>query len=92
MVLDWSALLNLLLHMIQQVYCIRLYNTYSRVATSPRFLESESSLSPACLESSPSPSLTGQDLSSSPAGFEPEPRCLLLESESESHVAEISQL
>ena len=61
-----------------------------RVATSPRFLESDSSPSPACLESSPSPSLTGQDSSPSPAGFESESesesesRCLLLVSESES--------
>ena len=43
-----------------------------------------------CLESSPS--LSGQDLSPSPAGFESESRSLWLESESESWVAEISQL
>ena len=35
---------------------------------SPPFLESKSSRSPACLESSPS--LTGQDSSPSPSGFE----------------------
>ena len=44
----------------------------ARVATSPRFLESE--LSPACLESSPS--FSGQDSSPSPAGYESESRCL----------------
>ena len=51
-----------------------------RVATSPGFLESESSPSPACLESSLS--LTGHDPSPSPAGFKSESRCLWLESES----------
>ena len=68
----------------------------TRVATSPRFLESKSSPSPACLEWSPSPSLTGQDSSPSPGGYESESdsesRCLWLESESKFQGAEISQL
>ena len=55
---------------------------------SPRFLESMSSPSPACLESSPSLRLTGQDSSPSPAGFESKSRCLWLGSESESQGAE----
>ena len=66
----------------------------NRDATSPRFVESKSSPSPACLESRSS--FTGQDSSSSPVGFESESesksRCLWLESESESQGVDISQL
>jgi hypothetical protein len=51
-----------------------------RDATSPRFVESESSPSLACLESSPSLSFSGQDSSPSPVGFESESRCLWLNS------------
>ena len=47
----------------------------TRVAMSPRFLESDASPSPACLEPSLSPNLTGQDSSPSPAGFESESSC-----------------
>ena len=57
-----------------------IHDAQSRVAMSSRFLESESSLSPACLESGPSH--TGQNSSPSPAGFKSESRCLWLESES----------
>ena len=49
-----------------------------------------SSLSSACLESSPSPSFSEQDLSPGQAGFESE--CLRFEFKSESQGAEISQL
>ena len=66
---------------------------FSRVATSPRFLESESSSSPACPAES-SRGLIGQDSSQSPspAGFESESRCLWLKFESKSKGVEISQL
>jgi hypothetical protein len=48
----------------------------------------------ACLESSPSSSFSGKDLSPSPAGFESESesRCVWLESESESQEVKISQV
>ena len=71
---------------VNDIYmCVEsVYWALSRDATSPRFLESESSPSPHV--SSPSPDAKDSSPSPSPAGFESESesRLLCLESESES--------